>query len=99
MNVGPDYFKTMGIPVLRGREFLASDRQGSEPVAIINEALAKAYFANQDPLGQRVRVARRDGFREIVGIVRDSKYQFYGEPPQPQLFRPFYQSGGGDVFL
>jgi predicted permease len=98
MNVGPDYFKTMGTAVRRGREFAASDRQGSAPVAVVNEAFVKAYFPGGDALGKRVSISRTDAYREIVGVVRNSDYQFYGESPQPQLFRPFYQTNG-EVFL
>jgi putative ABC transport system permease protein len=98
MNVGPDYFKTLGIPVLGGREFEGTDRAGSAAVAIVNEAFVKAYFPNREPLGQRVRVSRTDPLREIVGVVRNSDYQFYGEAARPQLFRPFYQTNG-EVFL
>jgi len=98
MNVGPDYFKTLGIPVLRGREFEATDRKGSAAVAVVNEAFVKEYFPHREPLGQRVRVSLADTYREIVGVVRNSDYQFYGEAAQPQLFRPFYQTNG-EVFL
>jgi putative ABC transport system permease protein len=95
-NVGPQYFQTMNIRVLRGREFQPTDRAGSPPVAILNETCARMLFPNGDALGKRVRLrpADREPWREIVGVVTDNKYGFYAEAPLPQMFSPFLQTGG-----
>ncbi len=94
MSVGPKYFQAMGIPLLQGREFLASDRAAAPQVAIVNEAFAKKYFPSENPLGKRVRTNDHEPYLDIVGVVRNSKYQFYAERPQPQLFRAYFETGG-----
>jgi predicted permease len=69
--VTPAYFSTLGIPLKRGRDFLPSDREGSERVVIINEALAATFFPGEDPLGKELQTF--DGARErIVGVVGNS---------------------------
>ena len=94
-TVGPNYFQTLGIPLLRGRDFTAEVQQGTPSVVIINETMAHSFFANQEPIGRRLRVMRR-GERpvscEIIGVVRDSKYLSLGEDPAPFLFLPFSQN-------
>ncbi len=101
-NVGPRYFGTMGIPLLRGREFLANDRRGSPPVVIVNEAFVKLAFPDGNALGKLVRAPTSNSpepWREIVGVVADNKYEFLGEQPRPQFFLPFLQMGGGRLIL
>jgi putative ABC transport system permease protein len=96
-NVGPRYFGTMGIPLLRGREFLATDRRGSPPVVIVNETFAKLAFPDGEALGKLVLAPTSntpEPWREIVGIAADNKYEFLGEQPRPQFFLPFLQMGG-----
>ena len=82
-NVGPRYFDTMGIPLLRGRDFRPTDRVGSPPVAIVNEAFQRAYFPGGDAVGQHVGYG--EPFSEVVGIVKDSAYASVGEAPTPVL--------------
>lgn len=93
-NVGPAYFRTMGIRVLGGREFQASDRQGAPAVAIVNETFARLFFPNGDALGKVVRGGDAEPWREVIGVVADNKYEFYAETPKPQFFSPFLQTGG-----
>ena len=88
-NVGPGYFDTMGIGLLRGRDFRASDRVGSPPVAIVNEAFQRAYFPGGDAIGQRVGYG--GPFSEIVGLVKDSAYASVGEEPTPVLYYSYAQ--------
>lgn len=92
MEVGPDYFRTMGIPILRGREFTSQDRPDSPAVAIVNEELAKAFWPNRDPIGRRVAGQNgsdpKDRYSiEVVGVVRTGKYRTLGEKPLPFLYR------------
>jgi predicted permease len=89
-DVGPDYFWTMGMALVRGREFSAQDRPGAPGVAIINEALAKRFWPGQDPIGRRVIVG--DAHLEIVGVVRTGKYRTLSEGPLPFLYRPILQN-------
>jgi len=94
-TVGPNYFQTLGIPLLRGRDFTTEAREGSPKVAIINETMARRFFANEEPLGRRVRIMRRGGQSvscEIIGVVRDSKYLSLGEDAAPFLFLPYSQN-------
>lgn len=88
-NVGPRYFDTMGIRLLRGREFRPSDRVGSPPVAIVNEAFQQAYFPGENAVGQHVGYG--DPFAEIVGLVKDSAYASVGEEPTPVLYYSYAQ--------
>jgi len=95
-NVGPRYFQSMGIRLLRGREFGPADRQGAPPVVVVNETFARRCFPNGDAVGRLVHLRMGPGepWREIVGIAADNKYAFYAEDPQPQAFAPFLQTGG-----
>ncbi len=74
----PDYFKTMEIPVVKGRAFTDQDREGSTPVVIVNETLAHRFWPNTDPIGKRMRV---DGplaefpWMQVVGVVKDVKHE------------------------
>jgi predicted permease len=88
--VSPAYFRTMGIALMRGREFDMSDRPGAPAVAIVGETLARRLFPDGQALGRRVRVDR-GRVVEIVGVVRDSKYGSLAEPPQPLLYWPMAQ--------
>jgi len=88
-DVGPDYFRTMGITLVRGREFNAQDRPGAPGVAIVNEALAKRFWPGQDPIGRRLIVG--DAHLEIVGVVRTGKYRTLSEAPLPFFYRPILQ--------
>jgi predicted permease len=88
--VGPDYFRTMGIPLLAGREFLPSDRKGSPEVVILNEAFAHRCFGNLNPVGHTIRYG--DGAPiEIIGIAKNSKYVTPGEGKELALYSPTLQ--------
>jgi len=85
--VWTDYFKTMGIPVLRGREFAATDRQGTPEVVIINETAARRFWPDQDPVGKRLSIGGARGpFAEVVGVVKDIKSGSLEEEAQPYLY-------------
>jgi predicted permease len=75
-TVSPGYFRTMGIPLLTGRDFAPSDRVGAKRVAIVNDVFARYYFKNENPIGRRfgLRGDNRNPDIEIVGVVRGSKY-------------------------
>jgi len=89
--VGPGYFDTMGIPLVRGRAFAVGDRLGTRLVAVINEAMARTYWPGTDPIGRRVRQGNTSAPLEVVGIVADSKYRSLGEEPTPILYLPLLQ--------
>ena len=83
-SVGPDYFKTLQIPVLRGRGIVETDRKGSPDVALVNETLARALWPDSDPLGRTLDVD--DQRIEIVGVARNAKYDEATEDPRPFLY-------------
>ena len=90
----PGYFKTMGIPVKRGRDFTERDTLSAPPVLIVNEALARQHFPNEDPIGKRMApgfstIPVRDddsGMREIVGVVADVKHGSLQGAAQPEIY-------------
>src|SRR6185503_5127056 len=91
--VGPNYFGTMGTPLLRGREFTEADRAGAPGTVVINGTLASRLWPNEDALGKRVSVTGPEGpFLEVVGVARDSKYRTLGEVARPYVYLPLQQS-------
>jgi putative ABC transport system permease protein len=93
-SVSPGYFESLGIPMLSGRDFDAHDRPASPAVVIVSEALVRAYFPNEVPLGKRVREASDQPYAEIIGVVRDHEYASYGEVPSPILYFAYLQHQG-----
>jgi putative ABC transport system permease protein len=89
--VGADYFRTMGIALRQGREYTARDRLDSNQVAIINEAFARKFFPDRNPLGQRINPTmsadnRPLPMREIVGVVADARSRNLREAPEPEVY-------------
>ena len=100
--VGPGYFETFQAGVLRGREFLAGDRQGALPVALVNESFARRNFPGGDPLGRHIRLARRDSTAQwltVVGVVPDMYLQGMDSPSADPtgFYVPIAQSGSSSV--
>jgi predicted permease len=94
----PNYFATLGIPVIRGRGFTERDDRRAPQVAMINEAAARKFFPGEDPIGRRFGDSPEDsGDVEIVGIVRDARYNSLREPPPPTLYLPHLQSNPEDL--
>jgi len=89
-NVGPDFFRTLGIPVLAGRDVLDSDTQSARPVTIVNETFVKRFLSGTNPVGHTL--GSYQGKRTIVGVVRDSKYTGVDEKPMPMAYYPAMQS-------
>jgi predicted permease len=97
--VGRDYFATMGIALLRGRGFVAGDRDAA-PVAVVNEAFARRYFGGADPVGRTFRQDAPDADTvRIVGLVRDGKYRSLHEAPMPYIYLPLSQNYSPYVHL
>ncbi len=87
--VGADYFHTMNTPLISGREFAPGDLQQTQLVVVVNQTLAKHYFAGGDAVGRRVRLGQ--DWRVIVGVARDAKFQSLSETPAPALYFPVNQ--------
>ena len=93
--IGLNYFNTMGIPLVAGRDFTAQDREGSPLVVIVNEELARRYYGG-NAVGKRLRTGSDSPFREIIGVARTASYRNLREQPLPFIYIPLgqeYQSG------
>lgn len=96
--VTPEYFRAMGIRLVRGRVFTARDNAKAPPVAIINETLARQYFPNEDPIGKRINITNGPAaWREIVGIVGDIKQYGVDQTTTSQSYEPFAQKPFGSL--
>jgi putative ABC transport system permease protein len=103
--VTPGYFETLGVPLERGRLPAAADGPTAASVVFINETTARTLFANEDPMGRRIRFSRGSGseqpWRTIVGIVGDVRFRGLETPPRPEVFIPYQQflhySAGGQA--
>jgi putative ABC transport system permease protein len=90
--VAGDYFRVMGIPLRRGRAFVAADRMDASPVAIVNQALARTLWPGRDPVGSRISFVGPSGpWVRIVGVVGDTRSNAADEPPAPAVYLPFSQ--------
>ncbi len=103
-TVEAGYFKTLKIPIVKGRAFETYDDAKSTPVAIINETMAKRFWPGQDAIGKRIQFfAGKDGqftpLIQIVGVARDSKYVTMGEDPIPFVYLPFRQDYNPGIVL
>jgi putative ABC transport system permease protein len=93
-KITPDYFRVMGIQLLRGRAFTWADDKNSLAVAIISEGMAHRYWSGEDPIGKRVSIEVRDGqpiWRQIVGVVNDVKHDGLAAPARPHIYVPTMQ--------
>ena len=87
--VTPRYFRTMGIPLLAGREFDTSDRRNGRSVAIINEAFSRRLFPGENPIGKQLLIPGNESeivAFEIIGIAKDTKYRRLTEDSQPYFY-------------
>ncbi len=112
--VSPEYFHVVGLPLLRGRLFNDQDLESTPEVAVINQAAARTYWPNRDPIGKRVRLRSQNvgNSREIlnsvkpvwttiIGVIADARTESLAEPVTPELYRSVYQhaSKGLVIFL
>ena len=110
--VSADYFRTLGIPLLRGRAFGDADNERARPVVIISESVARRNFPGQDPVGRRLRIVEQspmtccsapggvDGvWREIVGVAGDVRQENLDDEPAQTIYRPYAQIVEHDMYL
>jgi len=94
--VCPDYFKTMGSPLLEGRDFAASDRVGAPPVVIVNQELARRYFGNESAVGKRIRFGRFDTtdlpWVTVIGVAANVHHHGLSAVEPRYLYRPYGQT-------
>jgi putative ABC transport system permease protein len=99
-SVTPDYFRTMGIPCLAGRQLTDRDDEHAQPVAVINAQMAKRFWPGDNPVGRRFKPTVRGGaWTEIVGVVGDVRHDSLDKPPDPEVFVPFDQSPASQLNL
>jgi predicted permease len=90
--ISPDYLKTLGIALLRGRTFTDADDDKAPYVAIVNEAMVKEYWPKLDPIGRRFKIGSdQKHFIEVVGVAKDSRYQGLSGPINPYFYLPVVQ--------
>ncbi len=102
--VGSAYFSTLGIPLLRGRDFSPTDSSSAPPVAIVSETLARKYWPGNDAIGRRIRIGPgceqgRGDVASIVGVAKDAQYATIDTSLQPFVFLPWEQRFAGYVSL
>jgi predicted permease len=106
--VSPEYFHLLGIPLLRGRLFSDEDIEATPPVAVINQAAARTWWPNQDPIGKRVRLrlSSREVARSvappwttIVGVIADARTESLADAAIPQIYRSVYQHPAKDLAI
>jgi predicted permease len=106
--VSPGYFHLLGMPLLRGRLFNDHDLGDTPQVAIINQAAARTYWPNQDPLGKRVRLrldtretlsTAQPAWTTIVGVIADARTESLADPAIPQIYRSVYQRPAKDLAI
>ncbi len=95
--VQPGYFATMKTPMLRGRDFTKHDLSDSDRVAIVNEALAKHHWPNEDAIGQRLRLGPK--WMTIVGVVKNVKQSDWVDQPNDEIYLPHAQSDAGFSYM
>src|SRR6185503_11780167 len=95
-----DYFRAIGNPLKQGRLFTDDDNESSPRVAIINETMARSYFADTDPIGQRIALnGEPDTWMEIVGVTADVKQFAMDEENKPSFYQPYRQKDVGFMSL
>jgi predicted permease len=100
-DVTPDYFRTMRIPIISGRDFTRQDTADTMSVVLINETMAKRYFANEDPVGKRVSLVPGQGgpWLTIVGVVGDTRHTSLSIPPTVEAYGPHAQDPIGTMTI
>jgi predicted permease len=106
--VSPEYFHLLGVPLLRGRLFSDQDLELTPQVAVINQAAARTYWPNQDPLGKRVRLhldtrgllsSAKPAWTTIVGVIADARTESLADAVIPQIYRSLYQRPSKDLAI
>ena len=98
--ISTNFFETMEIPVVLGRGFNARDNETAPKVVVINEATVKKYFPNENPIGQRFGSSiETTNQLEVVGVLKDAKYNSVRDPAPPTMYVPYHQSRAGSAVI
>jgi putative ABC transport system permease protein len=100
-QVGPDWFRVLGLPIVRGRGFAETDRHGAPGVVIVNETFAKTWWPGREAVGRRISWSSGGGgpWLTVVGVARDTKYFSLGESPQPFVYAPHAQGANREATI
>ncbi len=99
-DVSPEYFRLLGIPLLRGRLFNDMDNEKAPLVAVINEALARTYWPNEDALGKRVKLSpSKPQWITVVGVMADARTESLADAGVPQIYVDLYQTTQRDLAI
>ena len=99
-DVSADYFRTLQMPLLRGRLFNQRDHEGAPLVAVVNQAFVKRFFPDRDPIGKHVKTGAMTGpWCEIIGVVGDVKQQGLNRENDPEIYAPYLQSPEPEMIL
>jgi putative ABC transport system permease protein len=90
----PNYFETIGIPLIQGRVFGNEDQANTPPVVVINQTMARRFWPNQDPLGKQIKFVQGGSMATVVGVVGDAKHYWLEEEQKPQVYDTFSQGPG-----
>jgi putative ABC transport system permease protein len=97
--VSPEYFRTMRIPLVRGRYFDEHDTKGAMETVIVDEAMAERFWPNEDPLGKRMQRGGSGSWRTVVGVISDAKQYSTEKEPPIAVYYPFEQFAARNMFL
>jgi predicted permease len=98
--ISPNFFETMGIPIVRGRVLTVRDHETAPKVVVINEAAVRKYFPGEDPIGQQFGTSLENNNQlQIVGVLRDAKYNSVREPAPPTMYVPYLQARAGNAVV
>ncbi len=89
--VSPNYFHTMQIPLITGRDFTSQDTEKSETVVLVNQELANRYWPHQNPIGKRIAISGVNSRARVIGVARNTKFGTLNEAPQPAIYQDEFQ--------
>jgi putative ABC transport system permease protein len=90
----PNYFETMGIPLIKGRSFNEQDQLNTPRVFIINQTMARRFWPDQDPIGKQIKTDADSPAGAVIGVVGDAKHYYLEEEAQPQMYEAYSQTPG-----
>ncbi len=99
ISATPEYFRSLGIPLLAGRDFSSGDSAARPWVVIVNAAFAQKFFSHEDPIGKRISWAQMNRWATIVGVIANSHHDDLAKPPQPEIFAAFDQFPSSHVMI
>jgi predicted permease len=97
--VGRNYFESIGVPLLRGRDFTEQDNESAPKVAIVNEAFAAKLWPGQDPLDKRLKMGREGAYFKVVGVTKNASYIAVGADAEPFFYLPLSQNYRSTITL